>query len=439
MRWIVGVDLVSRSGGAVRFAAWLRQHAKQAKDLQLDAVHVVRRPEDAYKVPLEPQSAGELARFASPDAAAALRESEPAFDRVQVVVGTDAVRGLIKSGGDSGFDGIIIGRIAGQRSKLPPRLGPVARKILRELPSAVIVVPSDMRETDVGTGPVIIATDLGDHCADAARFGAAFAGSVGRQPILLHVAPGAGEFVPTPASTSGWAHRESYRDSIDRRVAAWQDRNKLDGIERGSAFGDPVQRLLAMAKRLDAAMIVCGSRRLSAAQRLLLPSVATRLAAIAPCPVAVAAAGSFHAVKAPSVRAAFERVLVPIEFSSEEGEGVTIEPEEGEPFDVGSSTVKALDIASRLAGREICLVHAERPDAKPGESVPALRELAKLFCPDAQVELMSAPGTPIDVILKTADEFAADAIVVAAGGSEKRLLQTAKCPVVVVSPPPVAS
>ena len=70
-------------------------------------------------------------------------------------------------------------------------------------------------------------------------------------------------------------------------LAEWLDSRGVSVDEQSVLLGDAVESLSAHVRSKGAALLVCGSRRLSLTERVFLTSAGSELAALAPCPVAV--------------------------------------------------------------------------------------------------------------------------------------------------------
>lgn len=162
----------------------------------------------------------------------------------------------------------------------------------------------------------------------------------------------------------------------------------------------------------------------------------------------------------------FRRVLVPVELESVERDEAqadrAAEVGDHDWVGVGECTVRALELAATLAGRdgELWLVHAHHDfsqyatwmtPSKMAEldagasrhSTAVLEAIAEQHCPHADLHYVVEPGRPLDVILEVAREHPPDAIVLAAssrgkvnraflGSTADRVIRRASCPVLVV-------
>ena len=152
-------------------------------------------------------------------------------------------------------------------------LAPVARNLLRELPCPVVVVPTDVDPTSLGSGPVLVGIELDDASVAAADFGRELGRRLELPTMLVHTVTG-----PRPSPTA--ALRE------------WVERNGFDDLSLELRVGRRRATLLAAARQHAASLVVCGSRRLSPIQRLFQSSTSTELAAHATRPVAVVPAAA---------------------------------------------------------------------------------------------------------------------------------------------------
>jgi nucleotide-binding universal stress UspA family protein len=273
--WIVGIDLGPGGHGALAFATWLRRTS---------GVPVI-----GLRV-LEVES-----RFAtSVDAEAAVRAAIherltrlglPLLDRIEVTAAGRVEDGLIAAGKDA--EGLVLGRTAAGVDSRRVRLGQVARRVLRELPAPVVVVPPEL--TAVGEGPVLLATDLGPASAAAAAWAAAFAKEHERPLEVVHVAAPVDNAVTASAPRSpGGADPGA---TAMAEIGAWLAEHGLADTSWRLLLGEPVDQVAAAAAERSAAVVVVGSRRLAAAQQLFAASTSSALASCCACPVAVVPPG----------------------------------------------------------------------------------------------------------------------------------------------------
>lgn len=289
MRWLVGMDLRATSAGALRYAAWLHEQGGGPDRVQLQALHVVEQLDQHYAIKLGLHSRGKLLSLTREATREALRQAgvERCFEQVDAVPGGVADEVLDEQLTERGATGLVVGRQGPLREGFPPRLGRVARHLLRHASGPVIVVPPDLQPSRL-TGPVVLATDLGPSSAAAARFAGERAREWGRPLLVVHVLPAADTgltFLPREAQEGARSARhQSKRDEAQR----WIETQDWDGLEVALELpsGAAIDELLAVARR-GSPLVACGARRLSWVARQLRASHATSLCSHAPVPVAV--------------------------------------------------------------------------------------------------------------------------------------------------------
>lgn len=129
-------------------------------------------------------------------------------------------------------------------------------------------------DSDVARAAVSVARDLGDRLAT---------------PLLLvHVAParapvGTAVVPYAPAEFLEGERRDGElllaEQAVEARLGA--------AVERRVVFGDPVEKLVEVARAERAELLVLGSRGRGALASAVLGSVSTAAAAAAPCPVVI--------------------------------------------------------------------------------------------------------------------------------------------------------
>jgi nucleotide-binding universal stress UspA family protein len=183
---------------------------------------------------------------------------------------------------------LVIGRLARRGQERWVRLGRTARRVLRRLAGPVVVVPPDLRAKDVGSGPVVCAVDVRSETLSAVHLAEALARAIGRPLVLAHALPTLADVNAAWLSIAQVA--EVGKEHEQRARAAFADfvhRHELGAHAAAILVGSPVDAVLDFAERERAAMIVCGSRLLGAAERVYTSSFGTELAAAAKIPVAV--------------------------------------------------------------------------------------------------------------------------------------------------------
>lgn len=289
MRWVVGLDLRPHSHGAINFASWLHEHDRGGElghELIIEGLHLVDSA--VLELPDTP-SRTEILGNAKRAALAALvaRKAAEAFAHVDAVEARDLVDTLAAAGALAHTTGVIVGRRAKGEDLALVRLGRVARRLLRRLDSPVFVVPPDLEREHIGPGPIVCAVTLDDQGVEVARFGERLGRAIGRGTRLVHVhdpgSPIGIEYLPE-GTWDNYHHRQA--EERAGALARWRDANDLQA-KVVTAHGQTVPKLITSARELDACMILCGSRRLSLAQRMWTSSIGSTLAAAAHLPVGV--------------------------------------------------------------------------------------------------------------------------------------------------------
>lgn len=277
--WILGLDLGARCSGALQFAQMLRA--------RLHARVVGVFISETWQFALPPGEGAGLALSLRNEAGRWLAglnagTAGAAVDEAKIVDDVDAESGLAAAA--HGAAGVVIGR----RVVTPDtwaRLGRVARRLLRRLPAPVIVVPPELA-LDEFTGPVLLATDLTHRSAAAARFAAELAAGLGRPLFCVHVGQ------PRWDGSYGLLEprrdelRATYREATERATREWAARH-CPGAELVFEYGDPVDRLAALAEHMRPSLLVVGSGRPDMVERFFVGSTASTLAAVARSAVAV--------------------------------------------------------------------------------------------------------------------------------------------------------
>lgn len=181
LRWVVGVDLHGRSGGAVAFARWLVARTGDP----VVGTHVFGEALlDGADPSVDVAQLGKLF-----DAALAPLRGDASFSDLGLHPARTVIEGLAQVADEKQADALVVGRIKRSDREALSRLGRVARRLLRALPRPVVVVPPDLEADRIGDGPIVLATDCTDGSVGAARF-ATRLGEHLRLPIhVVHVVP----------------------------------------------------------------------------------------------------------------------------------------------------------------------------------------------------------------------------------------------------------
>ena len=282
MRWIVGLDLLELSLGALRFASWLRRSAPAERP---SGVHVLT-PHPLRKS-LANKSEEEFQLWVHKLAQEFVDEAGVAeeLDGVALVEGESAEEGLLSALAAGRGEALIIGRKAASSDESIIRLGRVARRLLRQMPAPIVVVPPDLGR-ELPPGPIVFATDLGPSAESALRFAQELAETVGRELLLVH-AYEVHSALQSYVSPNAWGQATiEATAAAESSLAAYCDEHQLS-VRSLAVRGPTAHGVLATAAREKACMIVTGSRRLSLVDRIFTSSVGGDLAALASIPVAV--------------------------------------------------------------------------------------------------------------------------------------------------------
>lgn len=285
-KWIVGLDLRPSGQGALVYANWLYGAAKNG-DCTLVGIHVLE--EAMLQAGLRYHHLDELEAEANTQAAAVLTQAgaETSLSERHLLQGVHASRVLATAREYHQAGGVIVGRQAPREGRRILRLGRTARRLLRTLPGPVTVVPPDF-EVVADDAPVVVATNLHDDSATAMHFGSEYAAMTGRPLVALHIVPEpedyAAHYIPKD-SREKIADEHAQQARLDLRQ--WLTGLGLSADREDVVAGHVTDTAVGYCKDAGAALLVCGSRRLSTIERLLLTSIGSDLAAHASCPVTV--------------------------------------------------------------------------------------------------------------------------------------------------------
>ena len=283
MKIVLGMDLRSASSGALRFARWLIDTGVSRREDVL-AVHVIEM--DHLLGAVRPFGPGTLPERLLPGMRQKLDEA--GLDvRAEVVEADNAEHALVEAAQRHAAEMLVVGRRGSPSSFV--RLGRVARRLLRELPTSIAIVPPEIRATPgagLGPGPVLLASDLGSTSSPAAAFAQRLGETSGAGLSAVHVVP----TQHTPHTAYERVGLEPIPDdelveTRTRAFAAWREQQGLQEAEAIVERGELVESLVAVAAHTGAPMLVCGSRRLPVGKRMFVSSVSSTLSGLAQCPV----------------------------------------------------------------------------------------------------------------------------------------------------------
>lgn len=288
-KWAVGVELAADHLGPIRLASALTA-GDDVEDLTV-GVHVLPNQELLHPL-VNHDEARAIREQVTADVGRVIMAEGFSTQRVRVeLVEDDRVeRGLAECAERLGVDALIVGRRARRDEDPIVRLGEVTRRILRQLPVPIIVVPPDFGDEDdrgLGEGPIVVGVDLSDHCMAAVLFAAELARRLDRELVLAHGTQAFQWGVSyIPAETMERLQAQT-REGAANQLREWVAPLGIGPARQHVFMGDPAKHLLELSHAEDAALLVTGSRSLGPVERLFLASVSSEVAAAASCPVAV--------------------------------------------------------------------------------------------------------------------------------------------------------
>jgi nucleotide-binding universal stress UspA family protein len=286
--WAIGVHLAADHLGPLRFAAALISVSPEDRGV---AIHVL--PDAKLLGPIvTTQEIRELRERIRADVAQLLESEGLSHERSQIELVEDETvdRGLAECSVRLHASALIVGRRARRDEDPLVRLGEVTRRLLRQLPAPLIVVPPDFgaeRDRGFGQGPIMVGVDLTDHCTAAVLFAADLAARLDRPLLLAHGAHAFHWGVSYVPTTTLQQMQARARETAANALREWAAPLGLTSAEHRVFMGDPAKHLLQIAADEDAAMLVTGSRMLGPIERLFVASISSEVAAGASCPVAV--------------------------------------------------------------------------------------------------------------------------------------------------------
>jgi nucleotide-binding universal stress UspA family protein len=154
---------------------------------------------------------------------------------------------------------------------------------------------SKEKKKDPGSGPILVPVDFSTHSAAALVWAAGQCDCLEKPLLVLHVGH-------DPESAPGYyvrskrkkhlrrieeAAAEMMEEFLDKVAKRNPDSSHLQGVESMLVLGLPVTRILEVADRTDASLIVMGSQGRTGLPHLLLGSKAERVVQLSPVPVTI--------------------------------------------------------------------------------------------------------------------------------------------------------
>lgn len=282
-KWTLGLDLREGAEGPLVFARWLVQQLSATGSASLDAIHVIEQDQVGLLASADKRE--QVIGLAEDAVARTLERSGDSSPLPVRFIEVGAPEDVLASAAKAS-DGLIIGRLAPRGKDKLLRLGGVARRLLRRLTAPTFVVPPD---TDAaGKGPIIFACDAHEDSVGAARFALRMADLLRRELILAHVVPmpygwSVGYLPPEAVKQV----RADLRSQGERTLERWATQHGITGLRGIVSEGMVAEELTRLGESEDALMLVTGSRKLNALERMFVTSVGSELAASATCPVVV--------------------------------------------------------------------------------------------------------------------------------------------------------
>lgn len=290
-RIVIGMDF---SATATAAAAWTASHF--APEAELTVVHSVVVPEIPRFLRGRTPPTDVLIETARLGAAERMRELASAMDsdriRTEIRVGPAAEQ-IAQASRDHEADVIVVGR-HGERQGVLGQLGRTAEELVHSSAVPVLVASGIHDAPPRRILAAINDSKVAPWVFDWARFLAArfhaqatalhIVGSAVFTSVLQSVAVGAGDGEAVPAETVRTELLQSGDDWLQKMAGASPHREPMTV---DVVFGDPGEEIVAAARRMDADLVVMGSRGLGGLGRAVLGSVASYVMRNAPCPILV--------------------------------------------------------------------------------------------------------------------------------------------------------
>ncbi len=296
--------------------------------------------------------------------------------------------------------------------------------------------------TDAALGTILAATDFSPTADVAVAAARRIAVERGSRLILTHVCSLHHFAAGGPAPALSAELEEAVRSASERKLTEIAGSFEGDEIDIDTYFetGDPDVRILQLAEKSEADLVVLGTRGLSGLRHLILGSTAAEVVRGAPCPVLTLHESGPNRVEAPRV------ILVAHDFSAQSAEAVEVATRFYGGPDAGKVVLLHVYHLPKLL--EPVLGDIEVMPISFDEIVEPLKEdlepmAEKLRAAGFEVECRVAQGDPSAVITETAPEVGADLVVMGThgrsgfkhmllGSTAERVVQHAACPVLTV-------
>ena len=289
-RVVIGMDF---STAATAAAAWTARHF--APDAELVLVHAIVVPEVPRFLRDRTPPTDTLIATARLGANQRMRELSASLGArliwPDIRVGPAAEQ-IAKACDEYDADVAVVGA-HGVRPARWGRLGSTAEQLVRMAPVPVLLASALRNAPPRQILVPVNDSDLGPWVVRWARF---LAERFGAHATVVYVVGPAVFSTVLSMTTVGTGSREAGPETVRTELLAetdqWlarllADEDDRDAITTTVVFGEPGEEIVAAAKRLNADLIVMGSRGLKGIPRLVLGSVASHVLRHAPCPTLV--------------------------------------------------------------------------------------------------------------------------------------------------------
>jgi len=290
MRCIVAAGLGGTSGGALAFSRWLADggsvwaSSSQAR-ARLIAVHVLEEAVRQYSSGLEAVIRPQL------DLSLQRAQLLGRVDGPHLAFGPSAHHVLLREVEARAADLLILGRHANADVHGLVRLGPTARRLLRQLPVPTVVVPADLGYPDFGGESIVLAVEQLEDCPETLRHAQRLSSALGRQLVVAHALPHLDAELGIEVTRND--------PLLDRALAEWSQRHHAQALRTIVLGGDAYPGMLQFITRQRPPLVVVPRHRAGLVHRMLNPSFPSFVATFASAPVLVVDERLPHAPHAP--------------------------------------------------------------------------------------------------------------------------------------------
>ncbi len=294
---------------------------------------------------------------------------------------------------------------------------------------------------------ILVATDFSDNSRGAVKWGAMLAHQLGSEMVLIHV-------VDLAAGDNAWRVLVETPDEIEKSALV-EARQRLEEffdetvddppskLEYQVVLGNPIDELLAEAKKYDDPVVVAGTRGASRLQELFLGNTARRLVRRSEFPAILVPADAEVTIP--------QKLVVGVDFSDASREAVRRAALMARTYDASIHVVHGyvLPEVTTFNGSmaSIAVEHEELVKEKEKRLMNMVREVGAA---DVVDEVVAAQMPPANAIIAAAEEQQAQFVFVGShgrrgiqrfflGNTAERIMRRSPCPVFVVRPGQIVS